>query len=307
MAAACGTYGCSLWHLWLQARDPQRAKLMVAQLPLAKRLRLALRLETRHTELLEQACTRRAHIACTRRAHIACTWRARGVHVACAWRACGVRVACMWRARSVHTAHHAEPLEQLRTIYRDEPPKWERKGDHRAASVVIPRLAVAGAPCAPARAPRVRTAPTSACPHAVAEVDAERVSRRNSTDLDSFEPPHTARGREKHRRETEVNAVLAAANATRVSLGTANEVDPAPPCPRAIGRGKGRSGGDPLPASSRAAAQGNKLTRQLADSQVAAYNPPGLGSSAQWWKEYKYQSGIWKALHMDKPSTPRRV
>lgn len=56
----------------------------------------------------------------------------------------------------------------------------------------------------------------------------------------------------------------------------------------------------------RPTSQGGALTRQLAASQEAAYNfQPGIG--ANWWKQHKYQSGIWKNLNMDKPSTPRRI
>lgn len=57
----------------------------------------------------------------------------------------------------VRVGRRNAPPEQLRAIYRDEPPKQSHNGDRGApASVAIPRLAIAGVcrtlrPCTTAR------------------------------------------------------------------------------------------------------------------------------------------------------------
>ena len=224
----------------------------MAQLPLARRLRLALRLDTGHTEL----------------------------------------------------------LEQLRAIYRDEPPRRHRKPSaplnpvERGDNGGVPRLHLGGArhPASPPRRhlaparlaptppppPHLALSPRPASPHLTPEATvvsteiSESVSSSSAatTGLDVFESRlvgrrDSARGREKHRRETRVNAVLAAANATRVT-----------------------GMGDNTAMS---------LTRQLAAADTPMYTFGQDGIGTQWWKQHKYQSGIWKNLGKEKPSTPRRV
>lgn len=189
---------------YLQDRDPTRARYVVAQLPLARRLRLALRLDTGHTEL----------------------------------------------------------LEQLRAIYRDEPPRRHRKPSaplnpvERGDNGGVPRLHLGET--------SESVSSSSAATTGLDVFESRLVGRRDS-----------ARGREKHRRETRVNAVLAAANATRVT-----------------------GMGDNTAMS---------LTRQLAAADTPMYTFGQDGIGTQWWKQHKYQSGIWKNLGKEKPSTPRRV
>lgn len=132
---------------------------------------------------------------------------------------------------------HNELLEQLRTIIRDEAPRYRV-----ANSVVVPKLAISSGPIAGTG--------------------------------ESFDAPISARYREKKRKQTGVNATLAAANATRVSIN---------------------------PLSEDAAA----LTRALAqaDRPEINYN----GNPDDWWRHQKYQSGIWKKIGKDKPATPRRI